>query len=96
MSELINKEELKELTDYLYRVSFTIPAGLPDLRHAIDMALLDLLVFLRTGNKKPGFERALTFAQSIPRVTDWGDEAFTNWMIHDVEHYKIIDGWTKE
>lgn len=92
----MSNEELKALIEYLNQVYCAIPRGLPDLRHAISFAILDLLVCVRTGCKNPNFDRALAFGQSIPKVDDMNGDILTAWMLHDREHEKVINGWCQQ
>lgn len=67
-----------------------IPNGLSRLKDALTFAMLDLNMFTRFGHKSSSFQKALTFARSIPPFVDVKSDECTNWMLNDEEHLKYM------
>lgn len=87
----LTKEQIRELAAYLNDKVFpALPCGLPQLRDAVLFAALDLNVYWRFGKITQDFEKALTFACSIPVVEDTDCESFTAWMIPRCRAFEIL------
>jgi hypothetical protein len=78
--------EVKPLADYLLKVAEKIPQGLSGLKDAVSFAAFELNIYASKGIKTKTFEKALTFARTIPQVKDLNEDNFAGWMLHDREY----------
>lgn len=85
------REQIIELANFLDKVADEIPQGqgLSELKDAVSFACIDLRMHLR-GVTGPRFQKALHFAQSIPKVDDVEDDKLTRWMIHDEKYLEYF------
>lgn len=82
-------EELNELIEYLNQVADAISNGLPQLKDAVSFAVIDLAMYVK-GYGGRHYSKALTFALTIPRVTDLKSEPFFDWMLNDKKHLEYM------
>jgi len=86
----MNKNEVKELLDYMNAVGAHVPRGLSSLNEAMTFAILDLTAYYRFGSQLSSFHKAIAFGKTIPKFTDLKSEECASWMLHDVEHMKYL------
>lgn len=84
----MDKQELKQLTDYLHKLCDEIPRGLSSLKDALTFTLLDLTAYWRHDIKTKDLNKALTFAKSIPKFDDFNSDECCAWMLNDEEYIK--------
>lgn len=84
----ISRHEAKDLAAYLNTLADQVPRGLSQLSDTLTFASLDLISFGIHCFKMKTFDRAVAFAQSIPRFTDFESDEFTIWLINDAEYLK--------
>lgn len=87
----MSKQELKELIDYLNKLTDSVPRGLSNLKDALTFTILDLTAYWRHDIRMKSLNKALAFAESIPRFTDLDSDECCGWMLHDEEHCKYWD-----
>ncbi|MEP4948864.1 MAG: hypothetical protein ABJU26_15135, partial [Flavobacteriaceae bacterium] len=78
----MNKEEIKNLADYLEKLSDCIPNGLWSLKDAVSFTCIELRMYARFGKKGKDFEKALEFAKSIPIVDDFNSDKIITWQLN--------------
>lgn len=81
-------QDIKDRIDYLNKLADQIPAGLTHLNDVMAMVILDFAIYYRTGIKLHMYPKALAFADTIPKFTDFNSDECTRWMLHDREHLK--------
>ena len=86
----MNRNEIKDLADYLDKLAETIPQGNWPVKDAVSFACIDLRMFLRTGVKSSDFEKALTFAKSIPKTDDFDSIEIIRWQLHNKDYQNYM------
>ena len=86
----MSSTEIKPLAQYLLRVAEKIPNGLSGLKDAVSFAAFELNIYASNGVKTTTFNKALTFARTIPQVEDLNDDDFAGWMLHDREYLRYL------
>mgnify|MGYP007079535621 FL=1 len=87
---MMNREEIKNLADYLDKLSDSIPQGNWPVKDAVSFACIELRMYLRLGMKGKDFDKALTFAKSIPRTEDFDSIEIIRWQLHNKDYQNYM------
>jgi len=83
-------QDIRKLVEHMNSVADHVPNGLSLLKDTLSLAMLDLNMYVRMGIKGRSFQKALTFARSIPQFENFDGEAFDHWLLNDEEHIKYM------
>lgn len=76
----MEKIEIKELCNYLNRLSKTFLDKNHELGEAISFSFMEMNHFLKTGKKNSDFEEILKYAKSIPKFKNFESLEFKKWV----------------
>lgn len=86
----MERDKITDLANYLDELAETIPQGNWPVKDAVTFACIELRMFLRTGVKGKDFDKALTFAKSVPVTDDFDSIEIIRWQLHNKDYQKYM------